>query len=54
MSRAERLQKSKRARSRRSGINAIKETIQKRRFSDMKRLRKKYQKIKSRHHDNKL
>lgn len=54
MSKAIRIEKSERARSRRSFIKEIKETLQKRKFARLKNLRKKYQKLTKKHHDGKL
>ena len=54
MSRADRIEKSERARSRRKTVKQIKETLQKRMFASLKSNRKKIQKIIKRHHDNKI
>lgn len=54
MSRADRIEKSDRARSRRKNVKQIKETLQKRMFARLRSNRKKLQKINKRHHDGKL
>ena len=54
MSKADRIQKSERARSRRKTVKQIKETLQKRMFARLKNNKKKLQKIIKRHHDNKI
>jgi hypothetical protein len=53
MSRADRIEKSDRARSRRKTVKQIKETLLKRMFSRLKNNRKKLQKLTKKHHDGK-
>jgi hypothetical protein len=53
MSRAERLQKSKRARARRKEIKKVRETTIQKLYNKLKRKRNKLSKIKRRHHDEK-
>tara|TARA_B100000902_G_C26964777_1_gene742324 strand:+ start:22 stop:186 length:165 start_codon:yes stop_codon:yes gene_type:complete len=54
MDRGKRLQKSKSAREKRNKTKQVVDTIEKRKQADAKNLKKKYKKIKERHHDNKL
>jgi|TARA_B100001093_G_C26618548_1_gene923517 hypothetical protein len=54
MDRGKRLQKSESAREKRSKTKEVVDTIEKRKNADAKNLKKKYKKIKQRHHDNKL
>ena len=54
MDRGKRLQKSETAREKRKKVKETLETIEKRAYADAKNLKKKYKKIKNRHHDNKL
>jgi len=54
MDRGKRLQKSEAAREKRSKTKKVVDTIEKRKHADAKNLKKKYKKIKERHHDNKL
>ena len=54
MDRGKRLQKSEIAREKRKKVKETLETIEKRKYADAKNLKKKYKKIKNRHHDNKL
>ena len=54
MDRGKRLQKSESAREKRSKTKEVVDTIEKRKNADAKNLKKKYKKIKKRHHDNKL
>jgi hypothetical protein len=53
MSKAIRIEKSERARSRRNSVKEIKETLQKKKFAKLKNLRKKNQKLTKKHHDGK-
>ena len=52
--RGDRIMKSNRARKRRKTVKQIKETLTKRYYAHMRHLKEKYQKIKQKHHDNKL
>ena len=54
MDRGKRLQKSETAREKRKKVKQVVDTIEKRKHADAKNLKKKYKKIKERHHDNKL
>jgi len=54
MDRGKRLQKSESAREKRKKVKETLETIEKRKYADARNLKKKYKKIKDRHHDNKL
>lgn len=54
MNRENRMAKSETARNKRKKVKETLETIEKRKYADAKNLKKKYQKIKDRHHDNKL
>ena len=54
MDRAKRLQKSESAREKRNKTKEVVDTIEKRKNADAKNLKKKYKKIKERHHDNKI
>lgn len=54
MDRGKRLQKSELARDKRKKVKETLETIEKRTYADVKNNKKKLQKIKRRHHDNKL
>ena len=54
MDRDKRLQKSETAREKRKKVKETLETIEKRKYADARNLKKKYKKIKDRHHDNKL
>jgi len=54
MDRGKRLQKSETAREKRKKVKETLETIEKRKYADARNLKKKYKKIKDRHHDNKL
>ena len=49
-----RLQKSEWAREKRSRTKEVVDTVEKRKHADTKNLKKKYKKIKERHHDNKI
>ena len=53
MDRGKRLQKSESAREKRNKTKEVVDTIEKRKNADAKNLKKKYKKIKQRHHDNK-
>lgn len=54
MNRAERMAKSAKARRKRKETKSIVAGLKKRFYRDMKHLREKYQKIRKRHHDNRL
>jgi len=54
MDRGKRLQKSESAREKRSKTKEVVDTVEKRKHADTKNLKKKYKKIKERHHDNKI
>ena len=54
MDRAKRLQKSESAREIRKKVKEVVDTVEKRKQADAKNLKKKYKKIKERHHDNKI
>ena len=54
MDRGKRLQKSESAREKRNKTKEVVDTIEKRKYADAKNLKKKYKKIKQRHHDNKI
>ena len=54
MERGKRLQKSESARTKINKTKEVVDTIEKRKYADAKNLKKKYKKIKERHHDNKL
>ena len=54
MDRGKRLQKSESAREKRIKTKEVIDTVEKRKYADAKNLKKKYKKIKQRHHDNKL
>lgn len=54
MNRAERIIKSVKARKKRKETKKIVAGLKKRFYRDMKHLREKYQKIRKRHHDNRL
>jgi hypothetical protein len=53
MDRAKRLLKSETAREKRKKVKEIIDRVEKRKFADSKNLKKKYKKIKDRHHDRK-
>ena len=53
MDRGKRLQKSESAREKRKKVKEVVDTIEKRKHADIKNLKKKYRKIKDRHHDGK-
>ena len=54
MDRGKRLQKSESAREKRSKVKETLETIEKRKHADAKNIKKKYKKIRDKHHDGKL
>jgi hypothetical protein len=54
MERGKRLQKSESAREKRIKTKEVIDTVEKRKYADAKNLKKKYKKIKERHHDNKI
>ena len=54
MDRGKRLQKSETARDKRQQTKDVIDKLQKRKHADAKNLKKKYKKIRDKHHDGKL
>tara|TARA_B110000483_G_scaffold183357_1_gene216910 strand:+ start:169 stop:417 length:249 start_codon:yes stop_codon:yes gene_type:complete len=54
MERGKRLQKSETAREKRKQTQEVIDTLEKRKHADGKNLKKKYKKIRDKHHDGKL
>ncbi len=54
MDRGKRLQKSESAREKRKKVKEVIDTVEKRKYADVKNLKKKYKKIRDKHHDGKL